>query len=136
MIYKLKHLFILLLIGILPLWGCGDALKSVESDVTVKVSGTEGLTFTGYYSIVATGSSPIPINVKGSIPAEYQGKGVMGLCLFQKASVDGSLKVQILKDGKVAAEGETAAPEGVVTLKTPLPGAENFIMQILKKFME
>jgi hypothetical protein len=91
--------------------------------------------FTGYYSIVATGASPKPINVKGSVPAEYQGKGVMGLCLFQKASGDGSLKVQILKDGKVVAEGESAAPEGVVTLKTPLPGAENIIIQILKKFM-
>lgn len=135
MAHKINQLFILLLIGILPLLGCGDGLKSVESDVTIKVSGTEGLIFTGYYSIVATGSTPKPINVKGSVPAEYPGKGVMGLCLFQKASGDGSLKVQILKDGKVVAEGESAAPEGVVTLKTPLPGAENIIIQILKKFM-
>ena len=135
MTHKINQLLILLMIGIIPLLGCGDALKSVESDVTIKVSGTEGLIFTGYYSIVATGSSPKPIDVKGSVPAQYQGKGVMGLCLFQKASGDGSLKVQILKDGKVVAEGESAAPEGVVTLKTPLPGAENIIIQILKKFM-
>jgi hypothetical protein len=135
MIHKLNQLFIILLIGVLPLWGCGDALKSVESDITIKVSGTDGLMFSGYYSIVATGSSPKPINVKGSVPSEYQGKGVMGLCVFQKASVDGSLKIQILKDGKVVAEGDSAVPEGVVTLKTPLPSAENIIIQILKKFM-
>jgi hypothetical protein len=135
MTHEMNQLFILLLIGLLPLLGCGDGLKSLESDVTIKVSGTEGLIFTGYYSIVATGSTPKPINVKGGVPAEYQGKGVMGLCLFQKALVESSLKVQILKDGKVVAEGESAAPEGIVTLKTPLPGAENIIIQILKKFM-
>jgi hypothetical protein len=38
MTHKMKQLFILLLIGILPLLGCGDALKSLESDVSIKVA--------------------------------------------------------------------------------------------------
>ena len=47
----------------------------------------------------------------------------------------GNYEIVEKDDGKVVAEGESAAPEGVVTLKTPLPGAENIIIQILKKFM-
>ena len=132
---KRKSLLLFLLIGILPLWGCAEVLKAVESDFTIKVSGTKDLKFNGHYSFVATGSTPIPQNVVGTVPTEYQGKGVMALGLFRKTMLEGSLKVEILKGEKVVAEGESAVPYGVVSLKTPVPGTDNIIIQILKKFM-
>ncbi len=124
-----------LLIGIISLGGCAEVYKAVESDFIIKVSGTKDLKFNGHYSFVAAGSTPIPVNVVGTVPTEYPGKGVMALCLFRKTTLEGSLKVEILKGEKVVAEGESAVPYGVVSLKTPVPGKDNIIMQILKKFM-
>jgi hypothetical protein len=132
---KPKNLLLFLLIGIITLVGCVQVYKAVESDFIIKVSGTKDLKFSGHYSFVAAGSTPVPQNVEGTIPSEYQGKGVLALCLFRKTTIEGSLKVEILKGEKVLVEGETAVPYGVVSLKTPVPGTDNIIMQILKKFM-
>ncbi len=133
---KQKRLWLFLLIMILPLWGCSDLLKAVESGFTIKVSGTKDIKFKGHYSFVTTGSVPIPQNVEGIVSTEYQGKGAMALCLFRKTGLEGSLKVEILKGEKVVVEGETAVPYGVVSLKTPVPGSDNIIIQIFKKIME
>jgi hypothetical protein len=132
---KPKSLLLFLLIGIITLGGCAEVYKAVESDFIIKVSGTKDLKFNGHYSFVTAGSTPIPQKVEGTVPTEYQGKGVMALCLFRKTMIEGSLKVEILKGEKVVAEGESAVPYGVVSLKTPVPGTDNIIIQIFKKFI-
>jgi hypothetical protein len=130
-----NNLLLLLLIGIITLVSCTEVYKTVESDFIIKVSGTKDLKFNGHYSFVAAGKTPVPQNVVGTVPIEYQGKGVIALCLFRKTTIEGSLKVEILKGEKVAAGGETVVPYGVVSLKTPVPGTDNIIIQILKKFI-
>jgi hypothetical protein len=132
---KQKPILLFLLIGIITLGGCTEVYKAVESDFIIKVSGTKDLKFNGHYSFVAAGSTPIPVNMVGTVPTEYPGKGVMALCLFRKTTLEGSLKVEILQGEKVVAEGEAVVPYGVVSLKTPVPGKDNIIMQILKKFV-
>lgn len=111
--------------------GCSD-MKDMESDLTIKVTGTDGLKFSGHYSFAGTGAVPKPENVSGMVPAEYKGKGVVAACLFRNTSGPGALKVEILRDGKMISESAVDTPYGVVTLKTPLPDKNTIVNQILK----
>jgi hypothetical protein len=130
-----KYFLFFWLIGISLLFGCSLGLKDLESNFTIKISGTTGLKFKGHYAIGATVSNPNLQNVEGTVPAQYQGKGVMALCLFRKTSPAGSLKVEILKDEKAVAQGASLVPYGIVSLKTPIPGTDNLFIQILKRFL-
>ena len=56
--------------------GC-DLLQDTSSDFTIKVCGTEGLKFSGHYSIVGAKALPEPVNAHGVIPMEYSGKGLL-----------------------------------------------------------
>jgi hypothetical protein len=116
----------------LSLANCG-LLKETTSDFTIRVSGTEGLKFSGHYSLVGTKALPEPVHAHAAIPGEYKGKGVMALCSFRKLTEMGSLKVEILKDGKVMSEAETRTPFGYVSLKTPMPEKNTIIAQIMGK---
>jgi hypothetical protein len=118
------------------LWGCGDTFKGMESDLTIRVTGTPGLKVSGHYAFVATGEVPRPQNVEGSVPVDYKGKGLTALCLFRKTSAEGTLKVEITRGGKVIATSETQAPMGFVSLTTPPPEAESLIGQILSRFLD
>lgn len=117
------------------LWGCGDAFKGMESDLKISVTGTPGLKVNGHYAFVATGEMSSPQNVEGTVPVEYKGKGLTALCLFRKTSPEGTLKVEITRDGKVIAASETQKPMGFVSLTTPPPEVESLIGQILNKIM-
>ena len=130
-----KYFFLFLLIGIPLFFGCSPGLKDLESNFTIKISGTTGLKFKGHYAIAATISNPDLQNVEGTVPAQYQGKGVMALCLFRNTSPAGLLKVEILKDEKAVALAQSAVPYGVVSLKTPLPGKDTILIKILKRFI-
>ncbi len=121
-------------LGLLLLAGC-DLLKETSSDFTIKVSGTEGLRFSGHYSVVAAEALPEPVNAQGVIPMEYTGKGVIALCSFRKLVENGSLRVEILKNGKVISESETSAPYGFLSLKTPIPEKNTIIAQIMRKIL-
>jgi hypothetical protein len=127
-------LLLLLMSTALILSGCSDGLLGMGSDFTIKVDGTEGLKFKGHFAITETPANPNLRNVEGKVPAQYKGKGLMALCLFRKTAPAGSLKVEIIKGEKVVTQGETLIPYGVVSLKTPIPGSDNLIIQILKRF--
>jgi hypothetical protein len=129
-----KWLFVIPL-AVFILWGCGDTFKGMESDLKISVTGTPGLKVSGHYAFVATGEVPKPQNVEGTVPVEYKGKGLTALCLFRKTSAEGTLKVEITRDGKVIAASETQAPMGLVSLTTPPPEAESLIGQILSKIL-
>jgi hypothetical protein len=122
------------LLAALLLTGCSDGLKGLNSDFTIKVGGTEGLKFKGHFAITETPTNPNLQNVEGKVPAQYKGKGLMALCLFRKTAPAGSLTVEIIKGEKVVTQGETIIPYGVVSLKTPVPGSDNLIIQLLKRF--
>ena len=89
--------------------GC-DLLQDTSSDFTIKVCGTEGLKFSGHYSIVGAKALPEPVNAHGVIPMEYSGKGAIALCSFRKLTEEGSLKIEILKNDMVISESETSHP--------------------------
>ncbi len=116
----------------LALANCG-LLKDTNSDFIIRVSGTEGLRFSGHYSLVGTKELPEPVHAHAIIPGEYKGKGVTALCSFRKLTEKGTLKVEILKDGKMVSESETSVPYGFVSLKAPMPEKNTIIAQIMGK---
>lgn len=110
-----------------------DLLKDVNPDYLIRVSGTNGLKFSGHYSIAETKALPEPINVHGVVPGEYNGKGAVAMCYFRKLDEKGFLKVEILKDGKILSESETNIPYGFVSLKTPLPERNTILDCVIKR---
>ena len=112
--------------------GCGLS-NDKSSDFTIKIYGTRGLEFSGHYSVVGDKALPEPIKAHGVIPMEYEGKGAVALCCFRKLTKDGSLKVEILKDGKLISESETSMPYGSVSLKTPITTKSTVLGQIIRK---
>jgi len=130
-----KFVLIISILLLLILSGCGDTFKGVESDLEIKISGTPDMRISGHYAFVSTGEVPRPNNVEGTVPAQYKGKGITALCLFRKTSNEGSLKVEIFRDGKVIAASETQSPMGIVSLSTPPPNVDSFAGQILNKIL-
>lgn len=128
----MKQSILYVLLGIIFLFGCSEGLKGVESDYTIKVTGSDQLQFSGHYTIANTGQIPKPLQVKGAIPAEYKGKGVAAACVFRKTSVEGTLKVEILKEQQIVSSMETGAPYGIITLGK-MPDKDSIINQILGK---
>lgn len=100
--------------------GCGESLNLVESDYTIKITGTNNLKFKGNYSFPGFNSIGIPLNIEGAVPAEYKGRGVTALCMFRKSEALGTLKVEIFKDKTIVAEKETVDQFGIITLGKPL----------------
>ena len=127
------HYSILFLCLLLPA-GC-DLSKDASSDFIIKVCGTEGLKFSGHYSIVGAKTLLEPIDAHGVIPMEYRGKGAIALCSFRKLTKEGTLRVEILKDGKAISESETSISYGFVSLKTPIPEKNTILTQIMKKML-
>ena len=130
----MKRSILYFLLGIIFLFGCGEGLKGVESDYTIKVSGSDQLQVSGHYTIAGTGAIPMPVQVKGTVPVEYKGKGVAAACVFRKTSAAGTLKVEILKGQAVVSSMETAAPYGIITLGK-MPDKDSIINQILGKIL-
>jgi hypothetical protein len=117
---------------ILCFTGCG-LLSDTSPDFAIRVCGTEGLKFSGHYSIVGTNTLPEPITAQGVIPMEYKGRGTIALCSFRKLTEEGSLKVEILRNGKAILESETNIPYGFVSIKTPIPEKDTIIAQLIRK---
>lgn len=130
----MKKMLLCFSISLLILSGCGF-FQGEGSDFTIKITGTEGLSFSGHYAIVVGDNLPSPVNVRGTAPAEYKGKGVVAICFFRKLTEHGSLKVEIVKDGKAVSESETSAPFGFVSMKTPLPEKNTIIAMVLRKIL-
>ncbi len=130
----MKRSIVTFFIVIFFLSGCSDGLKGVESDYTIKVTGSDQLQFSGHYTIAGTGKIPKPVEVKGNVPAEYKGKGAAAACVFRKITAEGTLKVEILKGEKVVASSETTAPYGIITLGK-MPDKDSIINQILGKIL-
>lgn len=126
----MKKTWICLILICISLYGCADGLKDVETSYTVKVTGSEKLKFSGHYSFVGVGGVPRPVSIEAVVPAEYKGKGVGAVCVFRKTTAEGTLKVEILKDGKVVSTSETEQPFGVVSLGK-VPDTNSIINKIL-----
>lgn len=130
----MKKPILLFLIAIIFLGGCGESLKGVDAEYSIKVSGTDQLPFSGHYTIASTVSIPKPVSVSGNAPSEYAGKGFAAACVFRKTTAEGKLKVEILKGKDVVSAKETTEPFGIITLGK-IPDKNSLINQILGKIL-
>jgi hypothetical protein len=101
---------VLLLVGLFICSGCHTGL--VESNFTIKVSGTSGLEFSGHYMTVTAGGVSTLKSVEGKVPDQYSVRGSIVSCTFQKKTKRGILSIQIIKDGKVVSASETNVAYG------------------------
>jgi hypothetical protein len=130
----MKRLILCFLLSIMFLFGCGEGLKSMESDYTIKISGSDKLQFSGHYTIAGTGAMPKPVEVKGVVPMEYKDKGMAAACVFRKTNADGTMKVEIIKGQEIVSSSETAAPFGIITLDK-IPDGQSIINQMISKIL-
>ncbi len=105
----------LLLVGLFTCSGCSTG--PVESNFTIKVSGTSGLEFSGHYVTVTAGRISTWKLVGGKIPDQYSVSGNIVSCTIRKKTERGSLSVQIVKDGKVVSGSGTNVSHGSVNLR-------------------
>jgi hypothetical protein len=130
----MKRSILYFLLAALFLYGCGDGLKSMESDYTIKISGADQLPFSGHYTIAGMGALPKPIQITGNGSVEYTGKGLAAACVIRKTTSEGTLKVEILRGKDVVSTSETAAPFGVITLGK-IPDTTSIINQLIGKIL-
>ncbi|MCX5857621.1 MAG: hypothetical protein NTZ57_06900 [Deltaproteobacteria bacterium] len=130
----MKKILLCLVMALILFSGCGDSIKVMESPFTIKVTGSDKLKFSGHYSFAGTGGLPKPVNVEGTVPAEYKGNGLAALCMIRKTTVEGSLKVEIFKDDKVVSTSETTQPYGIISLGK-IPETKSIINQVLGKIL-
>ncbi len=97
------------------LTGCSVASDSV---FTVKISGTGGLRFSGTYMTITSGGESSSATVEGTVPAQYTTQGQIVSCVFQKQSEFGTLRIEVVKEGKVVSQSETSAAYGAVSVAT------------------
>jgi hypothetical protein len=130
----MKRLILCFLLSVMFLFGCSEGLKGMESDYTIKISGSDKLQFSGHYTIAGTGALPKPVEVKGVVPMEYKGKGMAAACVFRKTTADGTMKVEIMKGQEIVSSSETATPFGIITLGK-IPDGQSIINQIISKIL-
>ena len=124
-----RNLFCLTLFFVL-LYGCGNSLKEMETTYSIKMTGSDKMKISGHYSFVGIEGIPKPIYIETIVPIEYQGRGIAAVCVVRKTTDAGTLKVEILKDGKVVSASETTQPFGVVSLGK-IPDTNSIINKIL-----
>jgi hypothetical protein len=130
----MKGSILYFLLAALFLYGCGDGLKSMESDYTIKISGADQLPFSGHYTIAGMGALPKPVQITGKGSVEYTGKGLAAACVIRKTTSEGILKVEILREKDIVSTAETAAPYGIITLGK-ISDTTSIINQILGKIL-
>ena len=99
----------LCLLVIILVAGCG---KAADSDYTIRVTGTAGLSYAGSYTITTADGQTVYTSIDGTVPKDYAVRGKMIACSFRKGSEDGLLKLEIIKDNRVVATSETTAAYG------------------------
>jgi hypothetical protein len=114
----IAFILVLLLSGSVLL-GCSSVPAMTDMDFSIKVSGDSGAKFSGSYDVTTTEGKSENKSVDGTVPVEYNVKGNIVSVSFQKKAETGNLKVEILQEGKVVAQGETSAAYGVVRAATP-----------------
>jgi hypothetical protein len=106
--------FPLLAAVLLSLVAC-VGLGMADSEYTIEVEGTHGTNFSGGIMEVRAGGSNRQQSVDGTVPTRYTAYGNIVSVSFQKKDVPGTLRVRILRDGKVIEQSSTSAAYGMVS---------------------
>ncbi|QQE80879.1 hypothetical protein [Alicyclobacillus sp. SO9] len=95
--------------------------NSSSPDFTIKVTGTANTKFSGDIDVVASNGSSNSETKSGAVPQTYTvKKGAEVSVVLQKSGTTGTLKVEILHQGKLVKESSTKAQYGAVSVSSPL----------------
>jgi hypothetical protein len=90
---------------------CGGMAGAEENDVDfqVRVTGTDGLKFEGFYELTLVSTVKTRKDIKGTIPALYIFKGdIIKFSVAKEAA--GTMKVEIVRNGEVYDNEQSSAP--------------------------
>lgn len=84
-------------------------------DYTIKVTGSPGVKFSGqyyYYTTAYPHNAELPTfkEVEGTVPAEYSFRGADVSCSLWIPSRQGTLKIQLIKNGNIVCQKESLDP--------------------------
>lgn len=90
-------------------------VESTSQEFKIRVTGTEGLSFTAMLGSSTIGGMPDMKQFDGTVPADYSLTGSVMSCTFQKPEGEaGELVVEILRNGKTVSLKKTSKPGGVI----------------------
>ena len=81
-------------------------------DFVLTITGTDGLAFTGNCKLkTAEGDVEIPLD--GLVPEHHEVRGTGLKCLIKKADRDGTITVEVMRDGKIVSYNSNSGSSGI-----------------------
>lgn len=87
-----------------------------DTDYVIKISGTEGLEFSGSYTAISWDGRSSSRSLDGLIPAMYGIDGDSVSAIFQKEEQYGCLFLDLLYNGQTVANSDTCADFGIASV--------------------
>jgi hypothetical protein len=81
-------------------------------DFVLAITGTDGLTFTGACQL-RTSDGTIEMPLDGVVPEHREVRGLSLKCVIEKAGREGTLTVEVLRDGKVVSYNSNSGSAGI-----------------------
>lgn len=90
---------------------CVGAACADEKDVDfqVRVSGTDGVKFTGFYELTLVNGVKTRKDISGTVPAVYSFTGDVITFTVAKTSA-GTMKIEVVRSGEVYDDEQSSAP--------------------------
>lgn len=94
----------------MPLPAVGGDAKT--HDFVLTITGTDGLTFTGGCKLrTADGDVDMPLD--GVVPEHKEVRGTGLRCVIEKAGRDGTITVEVMRDGQIVSYNSNSGSAGV-----------------------
>ncbi|MFM9843901.1 MAG: hypothetical protein ACKVOI_13115 [Dongiaceae bacterium] len=81
-------------------------------DFVLTITGTDGVTFTGACKLrTAEGTIEMPLD--GVVPEHREVRGLGLKCVIEKAGREGTITVEVLRDGKIVSYNSSSGSAGI-----------------------
>ena len=114
----MKKLLLLTILLTFILFGCGQTKP--ESEFTIRLSGTTGMSVKGAYMLTTHAGTSTSKSDEITLPYELKIKGNLISVSYRKNIMEGQLDLELLKDGEVVSNTGTSEPYGLVVGNTKL----------------
>jgi hypothetical protein len=99
--------------------GCAgntDSPSGNDATYTIRITGSEGQAFNGFYSVMEADGHVVNTEVEGKAPKDYRIKGLQVDLTINKPTQMGYLEIVILRGNKQVAYGDIPASYGSLSL--------------------